>query len=176
MKAWKPLHTHLVEYPESDTASVAKSRFCFSIVPGKLSQRYFLMEVDQWILLSLPERIFWQESRLPQVYFPASNFVKDPLKEWKHFFRKILFLHVPSTDFSKFGIFFRRKTSQLRWKKFSKNNTISYAFYSKFVTFNDFEKVQIFFSKKTTFSKITKFWRFWEISVAFYGKFATYWW
>ena len=62
-------------------------------------------------------------------------------------------------------------------KKFLRNNTILYAFYSKFVTFSDFKKIQGFFEKKIFPQKtqILKVLRNLTISVAFYGKFATIW-
>ena len=60
-------------------------------------------------------------------------------------------------------------------KTFLGNNTIWYAFYIKFVTFNDFEKVHVFFEKKRIhFFKKTQILyvlRSLAISVAFYGKY-----
>ena len=43
--------------------------------------------------------------------------------------------------------FFRKKTSEKRWKTIIKNYIISYAFYRKFASSNNFEKIQIFLTK-----------------------------
>ena len=47
---------------------------------------------------------------------------------------------------------------------FLRNNTIWYAFYSKFATFKDLEIIQFLFSKNHLFfQKRPKFWKFWEL-------------
>ena len=62
-------------------------------------------------------------------------------------------------------------------KTFLRNNTIWYAFYSKFATFMHFEKNLFFFRKTHLFffkkNQILNVLRDLIISVAFYGKFAT---
>ena len=61
---------------------------------------------------------------------------------------------------------------------FLRNDTIWYAFYSKFATFRDIEKIQVFFRKTHLFfqekTRISNVLRNLTISVAFNGKFTNW--
>ena len=98
------------------------------------------------------EKLISQDDPLPPTYFAPSHFCKKRLlKRWKCFlFEKTLLLHY---------IFLIIKAEKI----FSKDNTVWYAFYIKFVTFNDFEKKFKYFREIKPicfFQKTTNFERF----------------
>ena len=84
------------------------------------------------------------------------------------------------SNFQNFLIFLRKKPYNRVKTTFSRNNTIWYAFHSKFATFSVFEKKFKIFSKNPSVfflkPQILNVLRNLTISIAFYGKFATIWW
>ena len=98
-------------------------------------------------------------------------FVKKAYEKMKtfSFLEKNHYVH-PSyfQIFPTFKIFWYTKKNFLirEEKTLLRNNTIWYAFYSKFASFIHFEKNQVFSGKPIYFfQKKHKFWTFWEISL-----------